>query len=523
MKKLLSLTLAICLTSSSFALEWQMVGARQMGMGGAGVAIAQGTDAQYYNPALLASNSEDDEVEVGFNVGAKAEISPVLDVTRQLMRMSNEYKKLVSNIKDNSGDNVYPSEMNTIVDGFVNINDMLKDNKATIMNSDLGVGFKKGSFAVSIRSLNALSAIPVADNKNILLGAYGSYDGLSVSTDTTIPSMWAQDVDRMADAIDAAGARKDLIKLFGLTTTPSSLQLAAMLVNSLDEAVSTQEETSRAIDKLIDNMPQIAEFIKGTFSDTSKGSYVDNTTHVKMDLGSFNEASLGYGFNIGRGISLGANVKVIEGLIGESGIMILTDNLGVGSMMHETWNHKKLSTNVGIDVGAAVNFSELFQGNFIFNPTLAITAKNLNSPKFKRPEKPTDYNLGDWNDSDFKLNSQFRAGAAIHPFTDRLTIAADIDLNENDTFLEGKKSRQLASGVEYMIINRHTFKLPVRVGINKNLADSDAPTYFTAGFSSINNDFIFEMAATVGDSTEKLNGNNFPNVMGLTMSFAWAF
>lgn len=357
MKKLLLLALTFCLTSSAFALDWQMVGARQAAMGGAGVAIAQGIDAQYYNPALLRATSDyTDEVEIGVTFGGQGTMTS----------------------SGNTSDEFYVAN-NTKTD------------------ANFGAGIKKGGFAFTIRSLASF------------------------------------------------------------ITTPSSNKVASI-------------------------------------------------------LGIFSEADLSYGFQLLRGIDIGANVKVMEGTLANYTGPVLGWGYGFGGLMKEVWSNKKFSTSWGIDAGAAINFSELFQGNFIFDPTIAIVGKNLNEPEFKRPTGPK-----------YKLERQVRIGAAIHPFTDRLTIAGDYDLTENETFVGGYKSRQLAGGIEYLVVNRYSFKVPVRLGVNKNVADNDAPVYFTAGFGTMNTDYSFEMALSVGDGTEKINGNDFPNVMGLSMTFAWKF
>ena len=78
MKKLLLVSLTFCLTSSAFALNWQMVGARSMAMGGAGVVNVGGTNAQYYNPALLGEAvGEEQTDENGFHFGMQIE-TPVI-------------------------------------------------------------------------------------------------------------------------------------------------------------------------------------------------------------------------------------------------------------------------------------------------------------------------------------------------------------------------------------------------------------------------------------------------------------
>jgi hypothetical protein len=59
-----------------------------------------------------------------------------------------------------------------------------------------------------------------------------------------------------------------------------------------------------------------------------------------------------------------------------------------------------------------------------------------------------------------------------------LTLAADYDLKKNKTLTPGYESQIAAVGLEKTLLSEY-FNL--RVGANKNLADSDAKTVYTAG------------------------------------------
>ena len=380
MKKTLALLLAISLCSSAFALNWQMVGARSMAMGGAGVVIASGTNAQYYNPALLGEAlGEERTDENGFHFGIQTE-APKLGNGSSL----------------------------SVGDGMEYIKELLKKGYGSLTNTDIGFGVRRGNFGFSLRSLGVMSFSPV------------------------------------------------------------------VAANTL------------------------------------------------METAAFTEASFGYGFYLFEGVRVGGNLKVIQGTTMET-LFSYSLNEGFGGLMKDSWHHKKLSADWGVDLGTAINLSELFSGNFLFNPDIGFTVKNINTPKFKRPEQPGSIMPLGWRTDDYKLKPQYRLGAAIHPIADRLTIAADLDLNKNETSIKDYKSRQLSAGLEMIVWNDHTLQVPLRFGMNKNLAEDKAPTYVTAGIGSIGHDFDFEFALTVGDRTEKIKGHDWPTALGMSMSFAWYF
>lgn len=517
MKKILILLVTICLSSSAFAANWQMVGARSMGMGGTGVATAQGTYAQYYNPALLAVKQEGDRnSQLSFGLGMQGETtSAIYDAAKQLMDMSERYKALVNNMEP--GTNLAGTEdLQTIFEGMADINDLLKNNTGILFGADLGVGFKSGNFGVSIRSLGSMAAAPVIDRNNLLVYNTGT-SGLNFIPTTSLnnPSLTVFR-DMLKTSIQDTNIVNDLQVLIG-TSVDDPEKLANIIINTIDGALIP--DIKKAVDSMVNNMSNVAEFIKGVSA--TSGLYSDNKTRVMAEMAAFSEAALGYGLNIIHGISLGASVKVIEGTTAQTGIFVLQDDMGLGGIIKDAWSNKKFSTNWGLDLGALINFSDLFQGQVLFNPQVGITAKNINSPAFKRPGAPTNWTLP-WNSDDYKLKPQIRAGASINPVK-RITVAVDVDLNKNETTLKDYKSQQLAAGVEILTVDDIMFKLPIRFGINKNLAKSSAPMYFTAGFATMGHNVGFEMAAAIGDGVEKIDGNNAPNALGLSMNLTVAF
>ena len=82
----------------SFAQSWQFVGARAMGMGGAGVATAYGPDAQYWNPAGLTQEEDVNETGLLIDAGANSACTP--EMLFQFATMGSTFAKEVYNRKD---------------------------------------------------------------------------------------------------------------------------------------------------------------------------------------------------------------------------------------------------------------------------------------------------------------------------------------------------------------------------------------------------------------------------------------
>ena len=96
MKKLLSIAL---LTSLSLAIEFQPLGFKSIGMGGAGVATASGSNAAYYNPALLAFSHYDAEFNLEAGLGMRE-----INLVDPLDKIVNTYKlsDTIDTIKDHA-------------------------------------------------------------------------------------------------------------------------------------------------------------------------------------------------------------------------------------------------------------------------------------------------------------------------------------------------------------------------------------------------------------------------------------
>lgn len=490
------------------AQSWQLVGTRAMGMGGAGVATAFGPDAQYWNPAGLAQEENVNETGFLLNAGASLEATKnVLESVRNLTDMSDQYKNLQNAI--NSGSKASADNISTIFKGLNDISQLIGDKTGALVNANAGLGIKIKNFAIGGRALGTGSIIPVVDTNNVKFNT-GSGLALGATTTPTAPAQ-ASAATNLKNAIDSHSLFDSLNKLFN-NAYADSTELANAFVNAAKDRGADDTQINDAINTAIANMGGAAEVINLAASATG-GSYKDNETLVMADAAAFAEMALGYGQQVIAGLKVGGNIKVISGYTAESGVMVLSDNEKISDILDKANDNKKRSTNLGVDLGAMLNLSQLLDKEIFLNPQFGLTARNINSPEFDRPTPPADINAAiarNWRTDKYKLKPQVRAGAAVNPLR-WMTLAADIDVTENDTMMDCIKSRQLAFGLEINLVNRPTFNMPLRLGYNKNIAASEMSPFYTAGIGFNMTHFFIELAGAVSNKTTKIDGHSVPN------------
>ena len=510
---------ALLTASVAGAQQWQFVGTRAMGMGGAGVATAFGPDAQYWNPAGLAQEEDTNETGLLINGGVTFEATKnVLEGVRDLTDMSDQYKALQDAIKN--GQTATAENISTLFKGLNDVSKMLGNDMGALVNADAGVGFKFKNFAVSGRVLGTGAITPVVDTKNIQFNV-GS--GIALGP-TTAPASSANQsaATALAASIDANGLFDSLNTLFG-STYADSTALANAMVNAAVAQGASEAQISEMLGVATSNMGGAAEIINQAASAT--GSYKDNETLVMADAATFGEMALGYGQQVLPGLKVGGNFKVITGYTAESGVMVLSENEDIKDILDKAYDNKKNSTNIGIDLGVMANLSQLLDKEIFWNPQFGLTARNINSPSFDRPDVPADINAAiarNWRTNSYNLKPQLRLGAAVNP-TKWMTAALDIDVTENDTMLHNIKSRQLALGFEFNVVNKERFNIPLRVGFNKNLSESAMSPFYTAGIGFNMMHFYIELAGAISTKTTKIDGNSIPNSAAASLTLGFLF
>ncbi|MBZ4643982.1 MAG: hypothetical protein JG767_1591 [Deferribacteraceae bacterium] len=228
------------------------------------------------------------------------------------------------------------------------------------------------------------------------------------------------------------------------------------------------------------------------------GSYDQNESKIKFSGIIYYEVPVSYGYAFNKNFSLGANVKFMKGRYYESYVSLYDDN-NDNDLFDNASDDYVESNTFGIDAGAMYKL-----GNTI---TLGIVGRNLNSPKFDKP-----------SGGEYKIDPQARGGVAFTPFG-WLTLAADIDLMENDTNINGYKSQNIAFGAEFELLKF----LALRAGYYKNLAESDINAVYTAGLGL--NLFLLRLDAGLAfsDKTSTVDGNEIPNEVKAEVALSFEF
>ncbi|UOD34311.1 conjugal transfer protein TraF [Deferribacteraceae bacterium V6Fe1] len=484
MKKIfLSLLLILPLIVS--AAEWQVVGPRALGMGGAYVAVVNDSTAAYWNPAAFGfyktkevRKYEDRDFGLGIGVGAGYSIH-------------NNLGEKIDDILNYDYDAVANDINNGVISisnlhDYVNlINNVAKitDKDAVVFKANGYVASRIGHFGVGVYALGNIAALPILDLQNISVNS-GDTDIINslagVGGDTTQDVLTATQYTELVNTISSF--------------TGWSYTDAQNFVNTIDDSLKTNGITS--IDDETYNA--VINTAKIASNAQTGGSYDKNESKIKFSGFIYYEIPISYGYAINKNFSVGANVKFMKGRYYESYVSLYDDN-NDNDLFDNAKDDYAESNTFGIDAGAMYKL-----GNMV---TLGIVGRNLNTPKFDKP-------FG----GEYKLDPQARGGVAFTPFG-WLTLAADIDLIENDTNINGYKSQNVAFGAEFELLKF----LALRAGYYKNLAESDINGVYTAGLGL--NLYLLRLDAGLAfsDKTSKVDGNDIPNEVKAEVALSFEF
>ena len=150
---------------------------------------------------------------------------------------------------------------------------------------------------------------------------------------------------------------------------------------------------------------------------------------------------------------------------------------------------EKNDTSFGIDLGF------LYQPAGIANFAVGLVCKNLNTPKFDTA-----------SGGELEADPQVRTGVAYNMLGNMITLAADLDLTNNETFIPGYDSQMLGGGINFHPLSW----LSLRGGLMRNLKESDDGTILTAGIGFGIKWFQFDLSGHYSTEDGSYDGNDIP-------------
>jgi hypothetical protein len=206
---------------------------------------------------------------------------------------------------------------------------------------------------------------------------------------------------------------------------------------------------------------------------SAPGTFVGNNDTTVTGIGIIaREPAVSFATSFADKVFIGANAKMIyaDTYVNSN---ILTSNT-FNTFIDDLRNSKTASNKASIDAGILVAP--------IPSVRIGVVGRDLNSPSFPvegmiAQKQVTGDVIMVTGKDEIKLDPQYRAGVAWTPFK-TFTLAADYDLTKNKTLTPGYENQTVAIGLEKTFLSEY---FNVRLGANKNTADSSEKTVYTGG------------------------------------------
>ena len=512
MKKLLILIACAAMPASLFAEQWQVLGTRPMGMGGAFVAVAQGPIAQYWNPAGLVKSSANVS-GMDIPVGVTAEFTgDIIKNASQIGDMADSFS--ATQADQRGGGAMDATQVAAFAKTVSLMSDMNEPGKGALFQVAGGANFKFSKVALSVNNFTSVGLNPFIDTTNIGLGAGTGVSGVDFTGANQANTSYDSAETALNSAINAIGYANINNLICGSATclnTGQGITDQSTFVYALINTAASDGQTADQINEAAATLSQYAGDVAPLIAAAASGNpYTNNNSNLTVAGASFIEIAAGYAWHKDKwlpGLSVGGNIKAVNGKTALTSFRFMSESdTGEAFKLEDM----KSSWQPAVDVGFLWDVNKRYP-KFPLRPKMGLVIRNINSPSFK-------VNGG----GDYDLDRQARLGFALNP-AKFWTLAMDLDLTKNKTPVRGFDSRQLCLGTEINIINRKAFNIPLRAGIMSNLAEKDSKMAYTAG-TGINLLFMhFDVSAVVSSEKTELDGEDIPTKVGVAASFGLLF
>ena len=467
-------------------------------MGGAFVAVAEDSLAQYWNPAGMATQASFD---IGVPANAKAEFTgQILKDASTLSGLADRFAKVQSAQKN--GNPLDVDQFASVLQTLETLGGLNKPDKGVLVEAQGGLNMRRSHFALSVNNFTSAGASPFADTRNIGLGASAGNSGVNYSgsniADPADPALISAR-DTAKAAIDTIGFN-NLQQLIGPGLTSGcvcdSTKLANALVNTAAANGLSAEQIREAAVKMANSAPAAKPVLQNA---DSGNPYSDNSSNATLRGISLFEVSLGYGHRFFlNDLSWGLNLKVLSGRVGYYKQQILTENVNGNNVFSDYDKNTKQSIQPGVDLGL------LYDKRESWRTKLGVVARNVNSPSFDQPDAAAAN-----GEQRYRVPAQVRAGLAFYPFKNSFwVIASDVDLTSNITPIPGFSSRMWGLGTELNVGDPAMLGLALRAGVMNNMAEAASKPTLTAGVGLKISHFFLDVAGAVSTGTQEVNSES---------------
>lgn len=445
--------LVLLLLAGLFAAEplhaepFQIVGPRALGMGGAHVAVAEETDAAYWNPAAYGMYArrtpfrhrpvaEDIAqrpnrvyrpsvpVATGLGVGAGVtgrEYEDILPAVDWFLDLADEWRgadlslilETVRDLRGDARDEVRRrvADLNVKGGGVESQANM----RAAVRHDNWGIGYRRlFDLTAQAQAYDTHLGLEGLTAENIDIALQVLPEWVAQAHPLLAPNPTVPRFTHLAAPPLAAHRAFDRVRLKAVRSVTRPLPLGSV--------VDSVWRTYDAIDAGVAIAAQ---------SNHPDGSFADNKTFLRWRGADIDEVPLTVGLPLLPRLFVGANLKWMDAETYYQEIEVFN--------RHDGLNLGEYDVGATTDNDFGVDLGVLYR-----QPTwrAGVLARDVNSPSFDYPR------LGGIDRGAFVLDPQVRAGVAWLPWR-QLLLAADVDLTRNHSTLPDAASRILSGGLEY--------------------------------------------------------------------------
>jgi hypothetical protein len=490
---------ALIAAGSARATEWQFIGARYQGMGGAGVAVVDDALAMYWNPGALAfTTGRDVQLPFGGSVSAEGDVMQEID---RLDVLSGDLKTIRRKIRD--GERLTESERQTILRVATReIPLFAEENEGFLPRGHAGLVAREKRFAFGVMAVGESVIRPFVDDQNF---------GLSSAPTPE---------ERIADVVGAGADRSAVL-------SPDGQSLADEIADDFRAFTNTGFEQNQAEELVFSSESAgldssdagIRSNLRRTAQTTASSSnklIADNVSGAAAVTLVTAETTFAYGHPFFEKIGIGGAIRYIYG----NTFVDYTSFFEVDSvreLIKETleFNNRQDGHDFAVDLGLLVRPTDWLR--------FGLVARNLNEPDFA-VDLPADVRLrlatAGIVFQRFELERQARFGAAVDVFP-WWTIALDVDLTKNgNSYLPGFDSRFVSLGTE-LRAEFERVSLALRGGAFMDVGkdQNQAPTV-TAGLGLRLWNFYLDFAGGIATERDRFESIGTDDSIPIRASFA---